>query len=58
MNLGDAMQAYFEAFQVEPPMPIGIADERIAEVLMQAVERGEPLPEDYDWWELPPEAVA
>lgn len=49
----DVMAAYEDAFGL-PPMPVGwdIATE-IAPVLKQFLTEGRPVPEDYEWQELP-----
>lgn len=54
-----AQTAYFAAFKNMPPEPWGINDERITQVLEQAVADGKPVPDDFDWWaNMPPDAVA
>ncbi len=54
-----AIIAYVRAFKMLPPQPCAVSGERIAEVLEEAVDAGEPVPEDFDWWShLPPDAVA
>lgn len=58
-RLEAATVAYFHAFKVLPPQPFAISDDRLAEVLEEAVHAGEPIPENFDWWShLPPEALA
>lgn len=50
---------YSERFNRPAPLPFGISEERIAEVLLQAIRDGEPVPDEFDWWaDLPPGAMA
>jgi hypothetical protein len=49
-RLEQAEEAYFDAFKVPPPAPVGPSDEAIADALEGAVAKGEPLPDDFDWW--------
>lgn len=54
-----ARLAYLEAFDTPLLEPFGISEQMIARVLTAAVEKGEPVPPDYDWWaSLPPDAVS
>lgn len=58
-RLETAQVAYWRAFGVSPPEPWGVNDDRIAQVLEQAVADGRQVAESFDWWaELPPNAVA
>ena len=58
-RLETAQAAYFAAFKVAPPEPWGIDDQRLAEVLEQAIVDLQPVPESFDWWaDMPPDAVA
>lgn len=54
-RLETAEAAYMVAFRVLPPQPFGIDDDRIAEVLEQAIVDGKPVPESFDWWAHLPE---
>lgn len=54
-----AETAYITAFRMQPPRPYAISDDRLAEVLEQAVVDGKPIPDSFDWWaDLPPDALA
>lgn len=54
-----AQNAYAAAFRAMPPEPWGIDDDRLAEVIEQAVALGQPIDPDFDWWDyLPPDADA
>lgn len=54
-----AQLAYTNAFRQLPPEPWGVTDERIAEVLEQALVDGQPLPQSFDWYpDMPDYAVA
>lgn len=44
------LEDYVELFQAEPPTPFGINDDRLAEVMDAAIRKGEPIPDDFDWW--------
>lgn len=58
-RLETAQAAYGVAFRLPPPEPFGIDDDRVAQVLEQAVADGKPVPDSFDWWaDLPPNAVA
>jgi hypothetical protein len=58
-ELMQARGAYFEAFGNEGPYPFGVTDEALAAVLLAAVEKGEPVPDEFDWYkDLPDGAVA
>lgn len=58
-RLAEAAEAYYSAFGQPNPEPWGINDDALAEALESAVRVGQPIPEDYDWWEdLPPDASA
>jgi hypothetical protein len=58
-RLETAQAAYVRAFGVMPPEPWGVDDDRIAQVLEDAIATGRPVPESFDWWaDLPPNAVA
>lgn len=38
--------------------PFGVDEGRVAEILAEHLARGEPVPDDYDWYpDLPPGAV-
>lgn len=57
--LDEAIEDYVELFQEEPLFPFGIDDDRLARVLQDHIKRGEPVPEDFDWWaDLPDGADA
>lgn len=50
---------YSERFNRPAPLPFGVSEDRIAEVLLQAMRDGEPVTDEFDWWaDLPPGAVA
>lgn len=53
-NEAYAVMAAYEAAFGPPPMPVGwdMATE-IAPVLKQFLDKGQPVPEDYEWQELP-----
>jgi hypothetical protein len=54
-----ASEAYFEKFGVRPSIPVGVGEDEMRRVWLEAVASGEPVPEDYDWWDsLPPGAVS
>jgi hypothetical protein len=54
-----AQTAYMNTFRQLPPEPWGVNDDRIAEVLEQALVDGQPLPESFDWYpDMPDDAVA
>lgn len=54
-----AAEEYERTFERPIPEPFGASDDQLAEVLEQAIRRGEPVPDDYDWWAtLPPGADA
>lgn len=58
-RLEAAQDAYFEAFGRMPPQPWGIDDNRVAQVLEDAVGAGVAVPDAFDWWgDLPSNAVA
>ncbi len=58
-RLQTAIGAYFEAFKLMAPMPFGVSDDWLAEVLEKAILEGQPVPENFDWWpDLPPDATA
>lgn len=56
-ELEKALDDYVELFGVEPPIPFGVSDERLASVLRDAVSSGEPVPDDFDWWDDLPEGA-
>ena len=50
---------YLKAFKVAPHQPACIPEETIIEQLQLALEKGTPIPENYDWYKnLPPDANA
>lgn len=58
-NCDETVQRYIQTFDRAPPMPFGVGDQRLAEVLGAALREGRPVPADFDWWaDLPPDAVA
>lgn len=58
-ELEDAIEDYVELFQAEPLTPLGIPPDKLAAVLRDHVRRGEPVPEEFDWWaDLPDGADA
>ena len=53
-----AREEYFEAFGNDGPRPYGVSDKALVRELRAAVERGEPIPADFDWYtDVPPGAV-
>ena len=58
----DALDAlldrYVEAFGEAPLEAMGLSDEGLAELIRQALERGEPIPEDAYFQDVPPDALA
>ena len=58
-RLSKAANAYGEAFNKPSPEPYGWDDDRLAEVLEEAVAAGKPIPDDFDFHAgIPPEANA
>lgn len=54
-----AIEAYEKAFGKANPEPMGWDDDRLAEVLEEAVASGKPIPDDFDFHSgIPPEAHA
>jgi hypothetical protein len=58
-RLETAQMAYFKAFDAPPPEPFNVNQDRVAAVLEDAIAKGKPIPDSFDWWaHLPPGAVA
>lgn len=58
-RLDNAQDAYIEAFGRMPPQPWGVDDNRVAQVLEDAVTAGQSVPDAFDWWgDLPANAAA
>lgn len=54
-----ARHAYFDAFGNEGPYPYGFGDEFLGATLRAAVECGQPIADDFEWYpDLPNAAVA
>jgi hypothetical protein len=54
-----AIEAYNRTFKQAPPLPFGVHEDNLADALEQALAKGEPIPDDFDWYaDLPPDAVA
>lgn len=52
-------QEYIDRFGVWPPTPMCVDESEILKQVKVALERGQPIPEDYDWYsQLPPGALA
>lgn len=57
-RLETAQAAYVVAFGVMPPEPYGISENRLIDVIEQAVADGKPVDDGFDWFpDLPPDAV-
>jgi hypothetical protein len=49
---------YYAAFGRLAPVPFGVPAEEIEAAWIAALERGEPIPDDYDWYpDLPDGAL-
>lgn len=58
-SLIEAAELYEERFKVNPPLPVNVDDQRLEEEIRKAVRKGEPIPDDFDWWgDLPEGAVS
>lgn len=55
-----AVEAYQSRFGVNMGIPpFGVSEDAFAEVLEEAVAKGQPVPDDFDWyWWMPPDAMA
>lgn len=54
-----ATDAYYKAFGKLHPQPYGYDQDRLAELVEEAVEAGRPFPDDFDFHaDLPPDADA
>ncbi|MFZ2986596.1 MAG: hypothetical protein WA086_01245 [Ideonella sp.] len=50
---------YADKFSADPPVPFGVSDAWLAEVLEGAISAGAPVPSDFDWYpDMPEGAVA
>jgi hypothetical protein len=58
MDEMQARQAYFDAFGNEGPRPVGVMDDYLARELQAAVKRGQPIPDDFDWYPDLPDGAA
>lgn len=54
----DVFADYEAEFKQPPPMPFGIALEELERVVAEHLGKGEPIPNDYDWYDLPDDADA
>ncbi|WOJ95540.1 hypothetical protein R0137_09760 [Congregibacter brevis] len=59
MNFIEAATAYRARFDRDVPIPACIPDETVLRVVLEHLERGEAIEDEYDWYkDLPPGAVA
>lgn len=55
----EIFEEYAQHSRKHIPMPMGVNQSRIVEVVQEALMRGSPIPDDYDWWAgLPPDSVS
>lgn len=56
--MSSVRQDYISKFLESPPQPYGIDEETLENVMREAIEKGEPIPPDFDFWaDLPDDAV-
>lgn len=46
----EAIEDYVAAFGEIPPLPLQVSDEIFASVIQGFIAKGQPVPDDYDWW--------
>lgn len=58
-QLNIAFEQYLAAFGQNPPIPFGVDDETLLEVINKYLKKNKPIPKSYDWYKnLPPGACA
>ncbi len=52
------LKDYLKKFDVYPPEPMGVPDDFYFKVLAAHVNKGEPVPVDFNWWPDKPSDAA
>lgn len=55
MKIKDIVEGYEEKFNKPFPLPMGIELEDVLKVAEEHIKKGEPIPDDYDWYKDVPD---
>jgi hypothetical protein len=50
MKIDDLIVQYTTKFGAYIPVPFGVPEEDLAKVIAEHIEKGKPIPEDYDFY--------
>ena len=52
------LRDYFDTFGQFPPEPFGVDDDFYFKVLDDHIKKGEPVSDEFEWWDIPDDAVS